>query len=62
MSNRNAPADLYTRMVAFAFQVECPGATAHDRLKYLQDLMQEYNLAFTDRIKLVDSPAEPSLC
>ena len=42
-------------MVEFAFAVECPGATAHDRLKYLQDLMSEHNLAFTDRLKLVDS-------
>jgi hypothetical protein len=55
MNVRNAPKDLYTRMVEFAFQVECPGATAHDRLKYLQDLMSHHNLAFTDRFKLVDS-------
>ena len=55
MSTRNAPEDLYTRMVEFAFAVECPGATAHDRLKYLQDLMSQYNLAFSDRLKLVNS-------
>lgn len=55
MGTRNTPKDLYTRMVEFAFAVECPGATAHDRLKYLQDLMSQHNLAFTDRVKLVDN-------
>jgi hypothetical protein len=35
-------------MVAFAFDAECPGATKHDRLKYLQDLMAKHSLTLAD--------------
>lgn len=48
MTNRTAPNDLYSRMVAFAFDAECPGATKHDRLKYLQDLLAKHSLTLVD--------------
>jgi hypothetical protein len=48
MTARTTPNDLYTRMVAFAFDADCPGATKHDRLKYLQDLMAKHSLTLAD--------------
>jgi hypothetical protein len=46
---QDKPKDIYSRMVEMAFWAELPGATAHDRLEYLKDLLREYGLKIVDR-------------
>jgi hypothetical protein len=49
MAADSKPKDVYSRMVEMAFKAEVPGATAHDRLKYLQDLLREHGLQIVDQ-------------
>ena len=44
----NSEKDLYTRMIEMAFCAQVPGATAHARLDYLQDLLRRYGLKIVD--------------
>ena len=49
--DESKPKDLYSRMVEMAFHAAVPGATAHDRLRYLKQLMKAHGLQITDALE-----------